>query len=277
MPWYLWVGFDLAFLILLIGAVGLPLAGVGALILASGLPSWLVLLLIPAWAVLFLFLSAAFVGVMCRILPRLEPGRYPYPGHPQSVTWLARFALQRIMNLPVWSPLIFGFATVRYAVLRASGARVAFDMQTSSDARLTDPSLTEVGPGCMLAAGTFIACHLIESGELLLAPVRLAEGVQLMGEVTLAPGVTIGAHCVIGPGSKILPHVTLGEDTFVGLGCILYQDCRIGANAVIGHHVTLEQGAVVGEGAVIQAGSRVPKGTVIHDGDIFPPRTGGPR
>lgn len=277
MPWYLWVGFDLAYLLLLLLVVGLPLATVGGLAAGLACAVELKLLLAPVWLLLFLAGMALVMLVLNLALPRPVPGRYPFPGHVQSISWLVRFALQRIVNLPLWGPLIFGFATVRFALLRAAGAQVAFDMQTSSDVMLTDPALTTVGKGSMLAARTFLACHLIEHGELLLAPVVLGEGVQLMGEVTLAPGVQVGANTVLGPGTKVLPMVRLGADVFVGMGCVLYNDCQVGANTVIGHHATLEQGVVVGEGAVIQAWARVPKGTRLKDGDIFPPRSGASR
>lgn len=277
MPGYLWVGFDLAFILLLILVVGVPLAAVGALAGALGWPLAVKLALAPVFMVLFLFAMALVTAGISRLLPVPVPGRYPFPGHPQSLSWLVRFALMRILNLPLWSPLIFGLATVRHAILRAAGARIAFDLQTSSDALLTDPALTTVGRGSMLAAGTFLTCHLIENGELLLAPVTLGEGVQLMGEVTIAPGVEVGAHSVLSPGAKVLPQVRIGPDVFVGMGCILYHDCQIGANAVIGHHVLLEAGVVVGEGAVIQAHARVPKGTRLEDGAIYPPRTGAAR
>jgi acetyltransferase-like isoleucine patch superfamily enzyme len=206
------------------------------------------------------------------VLPRLEPGNYPFPGHRQSLAWLFHFGLQRLMNQRLWSGLILSFAALRWLVLRALGGQVAFGIQTSNDVLITDPSLLSVGTGSMLAAGTFVAGHLVENGRLTLAPVRLGPGVQLMGQVVLAPGVAIGENTVVGPGTKILSDVRVGADVYFGIGCLVYNGVTIGDNAVIGHQALIEADVTIGAGAVIQAGARLPKGTVVADGEPYPPR-----
>lgn len=268
------LAFDLAFLALLLVIGGPPLALVGWLIAALPLPAWALWGLGPLWYVLFVLgLIATLAGVRL-LLPRLEPGTHAFPGSRAAVGWLLHFALQRIANLPLWQPLVFCFASLRWLMLRGLGAKVAFGIQTATDVRLVDPSLCEVGPGSMLAAGTFAAGHLIENGQLRLAPVRVGAGVQVMGQVTLSPGAVLGENAVIGPGSKLLPQVTIGEDAFVGMGCLFYDDVQVGANAVIGHQATLERGVVVGEGAVVRPFARVPRGTTIPDGGKYPPGPG---
>lgn len=267
--------FDLAFLALLLAVVGPPAAGVAWLVTSFALPAWAAWGLAPIWAVLFLLGLIACLGAVRLLLPRLAPGSHAFPGSRVAVGWLAHFALQRIANLPLWQPLVFSSAGLRWLMLRALGARAAFGIQTATDVRVVDPSLFEVGAGSMLAAGTFAAGHFIENGRILLAPVRVAAGAQVMGQVALSPGVSVGANAVIGPGTKLLPHVAIGEDAFVGLGCLLYDGARVGANAVIGHQATLERDVVVGEGAVVRPHARVPRGTVVPDGGKFPPADGG--
>lgn len=269
--------FDLVYLLLLLVLIGPPAAGVAWLVGVLGLPAWAAWGLAPVWAVLFLLGLIATLGAVRLLLPRLAPGVHAFPGSRVATGWLAHFALQRVANLPLWQPLVFSFAGLRWLLLRALGAKVAFGIQTATDVRVVDPSLLEVGPGSMLAAGTFVACHLIENGRLTLAPVRVAAGAQVMGQVTLAPGVTIGENAVIGPGTALLTGVVVGEDAFVGLGCMLYDGVRVGANAVIGHQATLERDVVVGEGAVVRPHARVPRGTVVPDGGKYPPRDPGPK
>ena len=268
---HLALAFDLAFLALLLLVTGPPLAGVAWLATAAGWPAWLLAGLAPLWFALFVLGLIAMLGAVRLLLPRLTPGTHAFPGSRAAIGWLLHFALMRIANLPLWQPLIFSFAGLRWLLLRALGARAAFGIQTATDVRLVDPSLFTVGPGSMLAAGTFVACHFIENGQLLLAPVRVAAGVQVMGQVSLSPGTRLGENAVIGPGSKLLPHVTIGEDAFVGLGCLFYDEVVVGASAVIGHQATLERGVVVGEGAVVRPYARVPRGTVIPDGGKYPP------
>jgi acetyltransferase-like isoleucine patch superfamily enzyme len=270
--WYLTLGFDIAFLALMLLTVGTPLGLVGWAVTALNLPVWLTMALLPVWAVGFLILFAGTLGAVRLALPKLEPGNYPFPGHRQSMAWLFHFGLQRLMNQRLWSTLILSFASLRWLMLRALGGRVAFGIQTSNDVLITDPSLLTVGPGSMLAAGTFVAGHLVENGRLTLAPVVLGAGVQLMGQVVVAPGVAIGDDTVVGPGTKILSGVRIGTDVYFGIGCQVYNGVTIGDNAVIGHQALIEADVTIGAGAVIQAGARLPKGTVVGEGEPYPPR-----
>lgn len=273
MKWYRWLAFDAAYLAMATVVVGLPLMLTALLVAHLPGPYWLKWALAPIEAVLFLFGMAGTTWLVRMMLPRLEPGTYAYPNHPQCFAWLLHFALRRISALQLWAPFIFSFASLRFVMLRALGAKVAFDMQTSVDARVIDCPLVEVGEGSMLAAETLVVGHFLENDQLMLDRVRIARGVQVMGGATLAPGVTLGENAVVGPGSKLLPKVQVGEDAYVGMACMLYNGVRVGANAVIGHQVTCEADVVVGEGAVVQSGVRVPKGTVIEDGGHYPPRT----
>ena len=266
------LAFDAAFLLLLLVVAGPPLAAVGALVAALPGPAWVRWGLGPVWYLLFVLGLIGMLGLVRLALPRLTPGTHAFPHSRVARGWLAHFALMRIANLPLWQPLVFSFAGLRWALLRALGARCAFGIQTATDVRLVDPSLFAVGPGAMLAAGTFAAGHFIENGRLLLAPVTVGAGAQVMGQVTLSPGVSVGEDAVLGPGSKLLPHVAIGADAFVGMGCLFYDEVRVGANAVIGHQATLERGVVVGEGAVVRPFARVPRGTVIPDLGKYPPK-----
>lgn len=268
----IWLVFDLIFLALFTVVVGPPLAAVAWVIGRLPLPVWGLWGLAPVFAVAFLVLFAAMVLIVRLLLPRLVPGTYPFPNSPQGLAWALHFALQRIANFALWHRLIFSFTSLRFLMLRALGAKVAFRMQTSNDAMQVDPSLITVGEGAMLAAGTLLACHFVENDHLMLAPVTVGAGAQIMGNVTLSPGTRVGENSVVSPGAKLLPHAEVGADAFVGLGCLLYNGVKVGDNAVIGHQSTLEAEVVVGEGAVVQPHSRVPKGTVIAEGETFPPR-----
>lgn len=266
------LAFDLAFLALAVVVVGPPLVAVQALVAWLALPAWLTWALAPCWYVLAVAGIAATAGVVRLGLPRLQPGNWPFPASPQAFAWLLHFGLQRIVNLPLWQPSFFAFASLRWSLLRALGARVAFDVQTAVDLSVVDASMLEVGPGSMLAAGTLVSGHFVEHDRLLLAPVRIGAGVQLMGKVTLAPGCTVGDEAVVGPGTTLLPRVQLGEGAFVGLGCLLHDGVNVGASAVIGHQAVLERDVVVGEGAVVRPFSRVPRGTTVAPGARYPDR-----
>ncbi len=266
---------DVAFLVLFWVLVGPPLAAVGLFAERMPLPLWAQLGLAPLYGLAFILLLLVMARLVRGLLPALQPGRYPFPGHPQSRAWMAHFALMRVMSLPFWSRLVFAVGSLRWLWFKALGARAAYDMRTAIDVTVTDPSLIEVGKGSMLAAGTFLTGHFIENDQLLLATVRIGKGAQLHGEVTLAPGTQVGDDAVVGPGTKLLPHAQIGAEAHVGLGCLLYNGARVCDNAVVGHQAVIEADAVVGEGAVVQPGSRVPRGVVIPSGGRFPPREPG--
>jgi acetyltransferase-like isoleucine patch superfamily enzyme len=266
-----WLLLDAAYLAILVITVGAPLAVACRLhvLMAAPLPGWAAPALVPVDAVVFLLAMSIAVFVLRLAVPRLRAGVYPHLGHPQSVAWAYHFALQRVVNLPLWGPLILSFSFLRFFALRALGARVPYHMHTSSDAALLDASLLEVGRGAMFGGGSLVCGHFFDDERLILAPVKIGAGVQVLGGAIISPGATIGDHAVIGPTSRLFLRVTVGEGAHIGMGCVLYNDVTVGENAVIGHQVTIETGARVGEGAVVPSGARVPKGAEIAAGARF--------
>lgn len=268
--------FDGIFLLLLTAVVGLPCAAVAALVqlLVGWWPGWLVALAAPALFLLLLALMIAVAAVISRLLPRLKPGSYAFPGHAQARAWLLHFALQRILHLPLWRPLIFCFAILRTAMLRALGARVALTINASSNATVLDAPLMRIEPGVMLASQVLLSGHFVEGQRLRLGRVELAEGVQVLEGVKIAPDVSVGEYAMIGPESRIADGVSIGEYTHLGAGCMVSSGARIGDNVVLGHRVTVERDAVVEDGAVVQSGAQVPEGQVVPEGTRWPARQG---
>lgn len=266
--------FDLVSFVLFGVLVGVPLAALGWLhgALTSALPTPAVWALFPAYFVLFVLGMTALAFLVRVCLPRLEPGEYPFPNHRMSVSWALTFALSRVVYLPLWSFFIFGFSTLRYLLLRALGAKVAYQMNTSSDAVVLDPQMMEIGPETMLAADTLLAGHLVEKDVLKLGRVVLGEGVQALGGVKIGPNTRVGPFTQLGPETRIAGDVEIGEYAHLGAGCVIHNHARIASNAVLGHQVVLETGVQVGAGAVVLSGTRVPKNTRITEGQRYPPR-----
>jgi len=268
------ITFDLIFLVLLLMVVGVPCAALVLLLglLAQTLPVWLLALACPVWAVLFLALMTGMAALINMALPVLEPGSYPFPGHAQSRAWLMHFALQRVLHLPLWRHLFFCFATLRTAMLRALGARVAFCINTSSNATVLDAPMMHIGERVMLASQVLLSGHFVEGERLRLGRVELAEGVQVLEGVKIAPDVTVGEYTMIGPETRVADSVTIGEYAHIGAGCTLGSRSSVGDNAVLGHRVILDGDVSIGEGAVVQSGAHLPQGASVGEGERFPPR-----
>jgi hypothetical protein len=263
---------DAAFLALFSLVTGPAAAATAWLARRQPLSGALAFLLAPALAYAFLaaMIGTAWLVRLC--LPRLVPGNHPFPGSRAALAWLLHFALARVLALPAWSWLVNAFSTLRWAALRARGARVPLDFDMSLDARVGDAPLVTVEPGAMLAAETQVTGHFIEEGRLLLDRVRIGAGAQVLARAAISPGCDLAAGAVVGPGSALAPRVRLGANARLGFGCVLQSDVEVGEDAVVGHQATLENHVTLGAGAVVAAGARVPRGTKVGDNERFPPR-----
>jgi acetyltransferase-like isoleucine patch superfamily enzyme len=256
--------------------VGVPATAVGFLAERSGLlPNalWWRWALLPPLALLFLVGLLLTAAALRLLLPGLKPGHYPFPGHRQAYVWLLHFSLQRLMYLPLWRHFLFSFSTLRWALLRALGAKAAYDMDTSADVLILDLPLMELGAGTMIGAGCTLSGHVIESGTLFLDRVRLDHGVQVGSNVLIGPGASVGEHATIGPDCRLGSGVTIGPFAYLGVACALSPGVRVGANAMLGHQVNIEPAVTIGEGAVVRTGARVPRGTTVADGSHYPPES----
>jgi acetyltransferase-like isoleucine patch superfamily enzyme len=263
-----WLAVDAGYFFLLALHVSPALVAATRLhtLLAAPLPAWLAPALVPLDALVFLAAMAVIARLVRLALPRLRPGSYAHLRDPMARAWMAHFALQRILGLPLWGPLYYSFSFLRVLALRALGARVPWHIHTSSDAAILDASLLDIGRGTMFGGGSLVCGHFFEEERIILAPVKLGVEVQLLGGAVVSPGVTIGDQTVVGAGSRLLLRVTLGAGVHIGMGSVLYNDVRVGDNAVIGNQVTIEAGAKIGAGAVIASGVRIAKGAEVADG-----------
>ncbi len=254
--------------------VGVPLAAVGWVAeRAAWLPGvpWWRWALLPPLALLFLAGLLATTAILRLCLPRLEAGRYPFPMHRRAVAWLLHFSLQRIVYLPSWRHLLFAFSTFRWALLRALGARVAFDLDTSSDVLILDAPLMTLEAGAMVGAGSTLSGHVIEQGVLVLGAVRLGRGAYVGSSVLIGPGTTIGEHATVGADCRLPGDNTIGAFTYLGAACYISPGVSIGANAILGHQVAVGPGVTIGDHAVVATGARIPRNTIVASGTHYPP------
>jgi UDP-3-O-[3-hydroxymyristoyl] glucosamine N-acyltransferase len=209
---------------------------------------WLPLpVVVPLAALAGLSALILMVGVVHRILPRIEPGRYRIMKDPMFFVWVSRFILNRALFAPGLQVLLFQFNTLRFFSLRALGAKVSFSTSMSSDAVILDPWLLEAGPGATVGTGCLVSGHFIDDGRLVLGRVVLGEGSLLAARVMVAPGARIGAR------ARVLAGVMMG----VGV--------EIGERAVVGADVGLEGGVVVAPGVRLGSSTFVHKGARVDE------------
>ena len=197
--------------------------------LARNLGWWAVLLAVPV----ALGALVAQVGVLGLLLPRVKPGRYPLMKGAVFYGWLLRTVLRRVLFYPPLKVLLFTSNVLRWATLRALGARVAFTANMSSDVDLLDPWLLRVGPGATIGAGCLVSGHYIKGGDLVLAGVEVGAGALLAVQVAVGPGASVGARamllgrCSIGPGAKLGEGCVVGAHAYVEPGVEVEPEVRV--------------------------------------------------
>jgi hypothetical protein len=198
---------------------------------------------IPA-ALVFLVSLVVLVGVFTAALPRLSAGSHPLMKGRVFWSWLLRSALRRVLYFPPLRTLLFTSNLLRWASLRALGARVAFAANMSSDVDLLDPALTRIGAGTTVGTRCLLSAHYIKDGQLVLAPISVGAGTLLGAQVVVAPGVTVGRDCLILGRVALSLNVTVEDGVTVG-----------GASAVDAG-LTLPAGARYGFAQVIRREER---------------------
>lgn len=187
------------------------------------------------------------------LIPRPSPGKHRLMRGASFYFWALGFIARRWLDLPPMGLLYRQSGVLRFLVLRAAGARVAFTAQMSSDATVLDPAFLTMGRGAMLGSQSTVAGHFIIGDRLILAPTVIHPGAQIAIDVIIGPGVTIGQNAVLEARVSLAP------------------ECRIGDGAIIAGGVGMGRGVLVGKRARIAAGSILPAGTIIPDDGSWPP------
>ncbi len=99
-------------------------------------------------------------------------------------------------------------ATMYY---RMMGAKIGSGVQLNS-VRINDASMITIGDGVVVGGDATINGHLVESGEIVLAPVVIGDGALIGGGSIVQPG------CRIGKGSVVATRAVLPKWTEVPEG-----------------------------------------------------------
>jgi non-ribosomal peptide synthetase-like protein len=177
----------------------------------SGLPWWrtfpiFLAMALPA-SLLLVLLTALLAGALHRILPKQQPGRFPFHGRQYCVKWLSSHILETSLEVlhglyaslfaPVW--------------MRWMGAKVGRGAEISTATGII-PDLLELGPDSFVADG-----------------VLLGDEEQRLGWMNLV-------------GTKIGPRSFLGNGAYVGDGTTIPEDVLIGVQTYAPPHQALSPG-----------------------------------
>ncbi len=142
------------------------------------------------WGV-FLVIICGSLGGLFRI--RKPEGRYPLRSF-VTIQWAFSLVFHRVAQMFLKQVVPSFLANLYYSMM---GAKIGRGVQLNSE-NINDASMLTFGDGVVVGGGATINGHLVESGEIVLAPVRIGKGALIGGGSIVQPGCTIGDGAVIG-------------------------------------------------------------------------------
>ncbi len=138
-------------------------------------------------------LSLPLQALLCRLLPRVQPGSYPVRGDTALTVLLkerlvesANVALSGTLAWPVW--------------LRWAGMRVGRRCEISTIVEVT-PELVDIADDCFFADGIYLGRPLVHRGQMVCA------------RTSFEPHTFLGNHAVIPAGARLPGGILLGVCT----------------------------------------------------------------
>ncbi len=138
-----------------------------------------------------LIVICGVLGGMFRI--RKPEGRYPLRSF-ITIQWAFSLVFHRVAQMFLKQVVPSFLANLYY---RMMGAKIGKGVQLNSE-NINDASMLIFGDGVVVGGGATINGHLVESGEIVLAPVKVGNGALIGGGSIVQPGCTIGDGAVIG-------------------------------------------------------------------------------
>ena len=153
------------------------------------------------WGIVLLLICGT-LGSIFRI--RKEEGRYPLRSF-LTIQWAFSLVSHRVAQMFLGLVIPSFLATMYY---RMMGAKIGSGVQLNS-IRINDASMITIGDGVVVGGDATINGHLVESGEIVLAPVVIGDGALIGGGSIVQPG------CRIGKGSVVATRAVLPKWTDV--------------------------------------------------------------
>ena len=140
------------------------------------------------WGVVLLIVCG-LMGGLFRI--RKEEGRYSLRSF-ITIQWAFSLVSHRVAQIFLGLVVPSFLANLYY---RMMGAKVGRGAQLNS-MMINDASMVTIGDNVVVGGNAAINAHLVESGEIVLAPVRIGDGALIGGGSIVQPGCTIGLSLI---------------------------------------------------------------------------------
>ena len=141
------------------------------------------------WGVCLIAICGLFGGIF-RI--RKEEGKYPLRSV-ITIQWAFSLVAHRVARVFLGLIVPSFIGTMYY---RMMGAKIGKGVQLNS-MNINDASMISIGDGVVVVGDATINGHIVESGEIVLAPVRIGDRALIGGGSIIQPGCTIGSGAVI--------------------------------------------------------------------------------
>tara|TARA_B100001123_G_scaffold5306_4_gene6866 strand:+ start:30305 stop:31006 length:702 start_codon:yes stop_codon:yes gene_type:complete len=139
---------------------------------------------------LVLLLVCGILGGLLR--PPLREGRYPLKSW-VTIGWAWSLLFHKVAQMFIKNIVPSLQVNIYYKLM---GANIGQGVQILTDS-LNDAHMVTLGDGVVVGGNATINGHLVERGEIVLAPVRVGKNAVIGGGSTVQPGCTIGEGAVV--------------------------------------------------------------------------------
>ena len=139
---------------------------------------------------LVLLLICGILGGLLR--PPLREGRYPLKSW-VTIGWACSLLFHKVAQMFIKNIVPSLQVNIYYKLM---GAKIGKSVQILTDS-LNDAHMVTLGDGVVVGGNATINGHLVERGEIVLAPVKVGNNAVIGGGSIVQPGCTIGEGAVV--------------------------------------------------------------------------------
>ena len=141
------------------------------------------------WGLTLLLICGVLGGLL---RPPLKEGRYPLNSW-VTIAWAWSLVFHKVAQMFIKNIVPSLQVNIYYKLM---GAKIGKGVQILTDS-LNDAHMVTLGDGVIVGGNATINGHLVERGEIVLAPVHVGNNAVVGGGSTVQPGCTIGEGAVV--------------------------------------------------------------------------------
>lgn len=224
---------------------------------------WIKLVMLLVAPISFSFVFVITAGLLSRLTRfALIEGTFPRdlghiiygPRRLYALCWTSIYYFTPLYHAVLAIPLL------KRITFRLFGYRGALDVTVYPDTWIRDLTMLHIEPGVYLSNRATIGTNMcLQSGDVLVRPVRIGRGAIVGHLAMIGPGASLGAGVEIGVGAGIGLFSEIGRDARIGPCTTVHHYARIGDRVEVGAHCYIGLRARIANDIRIPSGVRIPE------------------